>query len=235
MMDVRARDENRPGARWLLLSGAWLGACLVGLGLVTAHSLTQGMAADPPRSWLEDAGLAKRSDGPTLIVFGHPRCPCVWATFRWLGEVVAATHAPPDVFVVFTIPRAAKEDWQASEIARYAQSLDGVQVVWDDDGQIARRFDAHTSGQVLFYDAWGELAFVGGVTGARGHEGSNAGADAVVALLNGQEPRAIATPVYGCELVVSPKDRAATRGDEPIDGETSDCCRDCRVASKGRR
>ena len=45
----------------------------------------------------------------------------------------------------------------------------------DDDGAEARRFGAETSGQTLLYDARGALAFSGGITGARGHAGDNAG------------------------------------------------------------
>ena len=54
----------------------------------------------------------------------------------------------------------------------------------DDDGAEARRFGAETSGQTLLYDEHGALLFSGGITGARGHAGDNAGRASLVALLN---------------------------------------------------
>lgn len=45
--------------------------------------------------------------------------------------------------------------------------------------QIVRRFGAYTSGQVMLYDTDRRLAFNGGITGSRGHEGNNKGRQAI--------------------------------------------------------
>ena len=52
----------------------------------------------------------------------------------------------------------------------------------------------------MFYDARGALLFSGGITGARGHAGDNAGRRAIVALLNRSPARSRATNVFGCSL-----------------------------------
>ncbi len=51
----------------------------------------------------------------------------------------------------------------------------------------------------------GTLLFSGGITGARGHAGDNAGRAAIVALLNQLNPATTATNVFGCSLFASAK------------------------------
>jgi hypothetical protein len=55
------------------------------------------------------------------------------------------------------------------------------------------------SGQVLAYDGQGRLAFNGGITASRGHEGDSAGRSAVEAMLAGRRHAATAF-VFGCLL-----------------------------------
>jgi hypothetical protein len=81
-----------------------------------------------------------------------------------------------------------------------ASALPNVTVLRDDDGVEAARFGAVTSGQTLLYDANGELIFSGGITGARGHAGDNAGRRALIALLEHKEPFHRLTSVFGCSL-----------------------------------
>jgi hypothetical protein len=52
----------------------------------------------------------------------------------------------------------------------------------------------------VLYNSDGQLLFSGGITGARGHEGDNAGEDLVIAGLNGQNVGFQHTPVFGCSL-----------------------------------
>ena len=71
----------------------------------------------------------------------------------------------------------------------------------DPEGREARLFGAAASGAVALYDTHGILAFSGGITGARGHSGDNAGRSAVVALLTGRRPERARTFVFGCDLL----------------------------------
>jgi len=73
-------------------------------------------------------------------------------------------------------------------------------VVADDNGADAAVFDAATSGQTMLYDAGGRLMFSGGMTGARGHSGDNAGRTALTALINDGRSDTSRTPVFGCLL-----------------------------------
>jgi hypothetical protein len=78
--------------------------------------------------------------------------------------------------------------------------MPGVRVFVDRDGAEAKRFGVATSGQVLFYDAQRRLRFTGGITAGRGHAGDNAGADAIVSLVDHGTTVEPETPVFGCAL-----------------------------------
>ncbi len=113
--------------------------------------------------------------------------------------------------MLFLKPEVFANGWEQTDSWRQAATIPDVTVVRDDSGLEARRFGAATSGQTLLYDAGGALLFSGGITGARGHAGDNAGQSELVSLLNrgpsspavtlnrGQSARD-ATSVFGCPL-----------------------------------
>jgi len=103
--------------------------------------------------------------------------------------------------VLFVTPPGASGGWEATDLWRGAAAIPGVTVVDDLDGVEARRFGALTSGQVLLYDAGGQLRFSGGITPARGHAGDNAGRSAIVALVESASSAPVETPVFGCSLL----------------------------------
>jgi hypothetical protein len=81
-----------------------------------------------------------------------------------------------------------------------ASRLPDVTILRDDEGREAQRFGSATSGQTYAYAPDGTLAFSGGITGARGHAGDNAGRASLVEVLNDQRTRARGLSVYGCPL-----------------------------------
>lgn len=80
-----------------------------------------------------------------------------------------------------------------------ARAIAGVRVFADVDGKEAARFGAVTSGHVVAYDNDGVRVFSGGITGSRGHEGDNVGAERLVDVIGGGA--AAGAHVYGCGLV----------------------------------
>jgi hypothetical protein len=98
-------------------------------------------------------------------------------------------------------PEGAGEGWERTDLWQRASAIPGVCVVTDPCGAEARRFGAATSGQAMLYDPAGKLLFCGGITGARGHAGGNAGFDAVLQRFQvASAMPTTQTPVYGCEL-----------------------------------
>ena len=102
--------------------------------------------------------------------------------------------------VLFIQPKGVTLDWTDTALRRSTEAIPGVGVQLDPDGAEAHRFGAESSGYLVLYSAVGKLLFSGGITAARGHAGDNAGENAVVALLNGQNAELKHTDVFGCSL-----------------------------------
>jgi hypothetical protein len=162
--------------------------------------------------WPADTALARASDGPTLVMLAHPRCVCTRASLMELAEVLARAETKPRTYVLFLRPREFADGWEHTALWRQATALPGTTAVKDDGGLEARRFGAETSGQTMLYGRDGALLFSGGITGARGHAGDNAGRAALLSLLR---PASIAqralTRVFGCSLFSREKDGSSAR------------------------
>nr|UXE46195.1 hypothetical protein Hi04_10k_c5981_00014 [uncultured bacterium] len=111
-------------------------------------------------------------------------------------------------WVVFVRSGATTDEWAKTDLWSSASAIPGVRTLID-DGSEARRFGAETSGETLLYGGSGRLLFAGGITGARGHYGDNAGVSAVSDLIDRPDPRLAGTSaVYGCPLFAASALRA---------------------------
>jgi hypothetical protein len=189
---------------WLTLTAAWLAAVGAGTGLLLAYKATPGTPTASPAAWPAATRLRRSDSGHRLVLFVHPRCPCTRACNGELARLLVQCHGRLEADVLFFRPAGEAEPWQENDAWRAAAVIPGVRVSWDDGGVEARRFGARTSGHAALYDAAGALRFSGGITPARGHEGDNAGRDAVVALVFGRPPGTTHPPVFGCPLESPP-------------------------------
>jgi hypothetical protein len=193
-------------APWIWLAATlWLGCAGVGLYFVWAYDSAPGVAAHAPQAWPVRTSLVRAADRPTLVLLAHPRCDCTRATLGELAEVLARTPEPPKTYVLFLRPTLFNAGWEQTGLWRTARSLPNVTVLRDDDGAEAKRFGAETSGQTLLYDERGTLAFSGGITGARGHAGDNAGRASLLALLSRTTTDRRGSNVFGCPLFAADK------------------------------
>jgi hypothetical protein len=199
-----APGNDPPSARrsWIFwgLAVLWLTGAGGGLWTVWAYENRPGASASAPEQWPAHSGLTRAAAGPTLIFLAHPRCSCTQASLVELAEVLARTNTRPKTYVLFLKPEEFAEGWEHTDLWQLASILPDATLVRDDDGIEARRFGALTSGQTLLYDARGRLAFSGGITGSRGHQGENAGRVELIAVLNGVGVRSGGTSVFGCPL-----------------------------------
>lgn len=189
----------RPG-RFAAVVLVW--AALVGGGTValSRYAMTEGARPLPPAVWPADSRAARDASRPTLVVFLHPQCPCSRATVGELARVLADCDGRVSADVLFLAPSGVDDAWVRSDLWRSAEAIPGVRVSADVDGAEARRFRVETSGEVLYYDADGRLAFAGGVTAARGHAGDSIGRDAVLSLALTGRTDAVRAPIFGCTL-----------------------------------
>lgn len=183
-----------------MVSGAVLWALAIGFGAqkMLRYASTPGRLAAPPQEWPSNSPVHRTPGKPTLLLFVHPECPCSRASLTELSQIMVLRDKL-DALVLFLAP-ASMPQWQSSDLYESARGVPGVQVIQDRAGVIGKRFGAHTSGQVLLYDARGRLVFDGGITAARGHEGDNEGVDSIMAFLQGGTPSHRTAPVFGCSL-----------------------------------
>jgi hypothetical protein len=171
-------------------------------------------------AWPESLDSFRSPDGYTLVMVAHPKCPCTRATVYELAKIMRL--APPQMRAVLFITRPAgtSDGFERTDLWNSAAEIPGVEVHADPEGRVARSFGLSVSGTTSVYDRDGKLSFSGGITSARGHAGDNAGADAILAILSGQNTPLKSTPVFGCSLF-APTDECATDL-EPA--EVNACC-----------
>lgn len=175
-----------------MLFAGWLLVCAFGLVALAAQAGKSGETATAPATWPVSARVPKSPGRPTLLLFAHPRCACTRATMRELERLLARAKDKPDVTVVLA-PGGDAPGAVSGAIA-------GARV-FRDDGTEAARFGALTSGQVVIYGRDGKLAFSGGVTPSRGHEGDSRGGDLALAALSGTGSKESGNAdVFGCGL-----------------------------------
>jgi hypothetical protein len=194
--------ENKSGTPWILRSlvACWLAAASGGLYVVWAYENGAGVAATAGPQWPAGTTLAAATDRPTLVFLAHPQCSCTAASLSELAEALARAQVRPKTYVVFLKPSSMPDGWEKTGLWTAAEALPDTTIVRDDDGREAERFGTVTSGQTLLYDARGSLLFSGGITGARGHAGDNAGRAAIVDLINQASAATTSTKVFGCSL-----------------------------------
>lgn len=190
---------RRQPVLWALL-GVWLASVGTGLAWLMAYDNTPGAPAHAPAAWPAASALARDASGSTLIMLAHPRCDCTRASLGELAELLARARQRPRTFVVFIKPGGVGAAWEKTGTFDQATRIPGVTVIRDDDGAEARRFGVSTSGQTLLYDRDGKLVYAGGITAARGKNGSNAGRSILLEWLADGRPTQAATQVFGCSL-----------------------------------
>ena len=176
----------------------WTVAVVAGLGRLSVYANDPGPTGVAAASWPETSRLSRSQELPTLLVVTHPQCPCSRASVNELARLMAAARGRVATHVVMYRPTTETADWARTDLWTSVAAIPGVDVILDDDGRESKRFGIAVSGHALLYDANGRLLFSGGMTSARGHEGDNAGRDAITSLiLTGHAPIA-STRTFGC-------------------------------------
>lgn len=186
--------------------GAWLVATVAALAL-SGYASRAGAAALAPATWPDASKLPRSRAQSTLVMIAHTRCACTRASLHELERLMARAGDGMTAFVVFVGPGDTPGARELLDVRDTARAIPNVRV-FEDESE-ARLFGAATSGQVLLYDEAGVLVFRGGITPARGHEGTSAGGEAVRRFMTARsvtraEPLAATSPpasdVFGCAL-----------------------------------
>ena len=187
----------------------WVGCAAFSFACLSKLDRTAGAAGHPPVRWQTSVPIALDKKKPTLIVLMHPQCPCSRASLYELDRLAALCPNQASISVLFLKPAGCSLAWTKTDLWRSASAIPGVCVRVDEQGKIARRLGAATSGDAVLYAPDGRLLYQGGLTGERGHEGDNAGLSALADLLHGKilsssltsaKNKPVTEPVYGCPL-----------------------------------
>jgi hypothetical protein len=178
----------------------WLSVAAGGLWFLWGYENVPGVAAQPPQQWPAASRIKPAQDQTTLIMLAHPHCPCTRASIGELASIMAHSQGRLTAYVVFVRAERSARELEETDLWQSASRIPGVHVVLDVDDHEAHLFHAATSGQAMLYDPKGRLLFTGGITASRGHFGDNAGAGAIVSLVNAAVPERTETSVFGCPL-----------------------------------
>jgi len=182
-----------------IAAGVWIGMLAIGFAALVRWENTPGAAAHAAGMWPRGVPLAPAGK-PALVMIAHPLCSCTRASLAELARVMSSSGDALDAVVIVEGTAAGAVEETAA--FRRASSIPGVRVIADRDGTLRQRFGAATSGHVFLYDGTGRLRFSGGITPARGREGTNNGGAAIVAFARGLQSSRTATRVFGCALDV---------------------------------
>ena len=183
-----------------LLGTTWMVTLSFGARALFHYETTPGRVGPVASNWPAASVVPRQTDKPTLLMLAHPHCPCTRASIGELAQIMAHAFGKANAYVLFVKPQGAGPDWDDTDLRRSAAAIPGVTVLTDEDGMEAARFGAETSGHTFVFDRNGTLIFSGGITASRGHAGSNAGENAVLAALNRQPLERARSPVFGCSL-----------------------------------
>lgn len=198
---MRSSSEKKNSRSfWILILGAWGVTVACGMILLGLHDATPGAIGKTPNAWPVDTRIPLDRTLPTLIVFAHPKCPCLAASIEELDHIAAKTHGELRIIVMLYRPRSSADSWTSTAHRRRAAAIPGVDVRIDPDGIEARRFGAATSGHVALFDRNGGRLYFGGITPSRGHSGDNPGSEAVVKAARDGRIAETFQPVFGCPI-----------------------------------
>jgi len=198
------------GMRAFQLKSAWLFGILVWLGLIAGgyawllrYSFAAGKTSAAPRIIPAALGLRAPLERPQLLLALHPRCPCSRATMSELAKILSRVPDASDVTVLMYKPQDQPDSWLEGVLLDACRRMN-CRVRPDPNGRLAASLGSLTSGSAVLYDTNGELRYQGGITGSRGHEGDNAGEQAIIEILQKRRSSHRSMPIFGCPIQPQP-------------------------------
>ena len=173
MKQLRLPREQWPIAIALVV---WVVGSVGGMAMLWSYSAGPGMSAQPPARLVDaEKQIAPIPGANNLLLFLHPKCYCSQATVNMTARFLAQAKTKPLLRVFMVLPEGKPESWAKDTLWKSIEALAPTEIRVDVNGKVAEAMGVKTSGQVLLYDAKGELRYAGGLTSGRGHEGCDLG------------------------------------------------------------
>ncbi|MBC7537712.1 MAG: hypothetical protein H7281_02735 [Bacteriovorax sp.] len=183
-----------------LMAVIWLVLCLAGLSALNWYKLLPGPVGKISVFWPHNIPLERDRSVYNLVLFAHPKCECTHASLIELEKLLIETKKKMKVVIFFYHPKGTEPGWTSGDSKDLSLKLKMTEVYDDRGGEIARRFGAMTSGQVMVYNPDGKLVFAGGITESRGHIGSNPGTRSIASVVTKGVPIISNQNTFGCLL-----------------------------------
>ncbi len=180
--------------------GCWLLLIVVFSVAMAIYSHRGGLQASAPDHWPPNSKVNRSNNLPNFLLFIHPLCPCSKASVGELEKLMPYLENKAKVSVIFFHSEDLNSKFSSGSLFRKVASIPHVEIFQDSDGAELKRFSVETSGQALFYNLHGLLAFRGGITPERGHMGDNEGSLAIRKLVSGSHVNTWMTSVFGCPI-----------------------------------
>ncbi|MFK7742902.1 MAG: hypothetical protein AB8H80_21500 [Planctomycetota bacterium] len=155
---------------------SWLGACALGMWMMTAHATQPGAAAHIAKR-LPQAVAARiaaacgselateqidapllAADTEILLVAAHPQCPCLATTLDELERVLARARADarrptPLICLLAYLPTLRPKAWRHRGETEHVRFDEISPTLWleDRDGELSAMLGMRTSGHVALY------------------------------------------------------------------------------------
>jgi hypothetical protein len=189
---------------WLRQTGLfalWLALIVAGRYVIFQYASSSTPSAKATDAFPAAAPLVLDDARPTLVMFAHPKCPCTRASLAELTRILTQCTGELATRIVFVRPEPFEPGWEETDLWQSAERLPDVEIIVDPAGKVADLFGARTSGETFLYDTGGQLVFHGGITASRGHEGDNAGRQAIISYVQPGKTGCATTKVFGCALL----------------------------------
>lgn len=192
-------------SRLIPLIVVWFIAVAASLCWMARYESTPSATGAAARVWPDNPQIQIDDNGPVLLMFVHPKCPCTRASVGELSQLMTRCQGRVRAYVMLVQPPGVDDEWSNTDLRTAVERIPGVQIVVDRDAALAKTFHAETSGETFLYDTDRQLRFHGGITISRGHRGENAGRSSIVRILSDRSSviegkRSVETPVFGCAL-----------------------------------
>lgn len=189
------------GISWTSLAlVAWGISIATGILLLLTYAQTPGSWTDVPERWPVNSSLETDPNRWTLVMIGHPKCPCTAASIHELRELITWSNQPLTTHLVLLAGPEDDPAWFTGRTVDIAKASSGVRLHFDRGNREVQRFAATTSGHVLLYDTTGRLQYSGGLTPWQGHRGANRGSGMILSLLTDGVSTGGSLPVFGCAI-----------------------------------
>lgn len=185
-------------------TGVWLVAVCFSIAWFSKYESTAGAIGPQNRAWPASTTLPRNLNGPTIVLFLHPKCPCSTASIRQLFEFTDGVKDAA-IVTVLVLPTGTDESFAQGPVIDLLEREYQHRPIVDREGKEAELFGAQTSGQAYAYGLEARLLFCGGLTPARGQTGYTPSLHKLRTALQHRDSGPTSCPVFGCPLQNPPQ------------------------------